>query len=374
MSCISKSCSAFLMLVATAAVSAVGVGLIGANGAAVSQAPLSVQILVVDFEGQPVSEAPVEVVSSREAVFAFTDAMGSASVTLEVAPDDTSLVARMSHGGEFGPVPADLRPQAIGRYHVLREQFAFPECQRYDAAGPGPHLITIVAGESVVVSGRVLDGSGAVVSTVVGARGSQAYDVIAFDELGVFELKGVRRGKATTLWIGGDASQVHFMDLAAGQLQADLDLGDVTVVDTPRDATVYLTVSNFADLEVASRANIEGALTFVAADDFELHQFGYSAGGVTYSSPSPTAPLVPGAMVPAGTYYVVPGGLGSQPASALFDLVRAGNQAQLDAAGITKVSVDAGQQVSVDMDAAAVLTAILAVAGNAACPCECQSP
>jgi hypothetical protein len=328
-------------------------------------------ITVKTSAGVGIPDAPMEAMSDVQSRFQMTDATGQATFTIVKVTDENTITVRLTHGGFTPLVPPELRATATQQYYAVRNAHAFKPCYLVTLKGTSPFAADIVTKPAVTVSGRILDGGGQPRSSALAPRSSNTFYSIADSELGVFSLGGVTRGEPGELWISGDLTQAHVVPLTAEQLQTDLNIGDLIIADTIRDATLELQMSNTSAIVVPSKIDIQRELCLVATDDAELHTLGARDDGEVFITDLANQPLT-AIPIPAGTYYIVPGSFGRVSCFALLESIRAGRQALLDAAGVPKVTVTAGQTVSFEFDAQAALDAVMAVGGDLVCPCGCD--
>jgi len=112
-----------------------------------------------------------------------------------------------------------------------------------------------------------------------------------------------------------------------------------------------------------NKTRLDRGLGLIAVDDAESHIFEVKSDGRAYWTDDNSNPVYT-LQLPAGTYYVTPGSYGDRPFFALYESVKAGRQAQLDAAGVPKITIVAGQTADLTFDAQAAHDAIIEVGGD----------
>jgi len=326
-----------------------------------AQATVTLNITLQTPSGDPIVDAPMEAASSIDTGFAMTDATGEATFVLDIAEGESVLSTRMSAGGLTPIVPPEDRELATTRFHQLRKTYSFKGYYLMSITG---EIIdaTVSPEESVTIDGRLVDDSGNTVTGIIGVRGRIAYDYVDEVDAGAFSVPGVPRGVAAALWYSSD-KQLHRLELTANQTEGDTDIGDVLLVDTVSDGSATIVMDNTADLSQPNKTRLDRALSLVAIDDAEPHIFDVKSDGRAYwtddnSNPVYTLPL------PAGTYYVTPGSYGDRSFFALYESVKAGRQPELDAAGVPKITIVAGETAEFTFDAQAALDAIIDVGGD----------
>jgi hypothetical protein len=268
---------------------------------------------------------------------------------------------RMSHGGFSLIVPPELRDDAIDRFHALRKTYSFKLYYLVPIDGDSISF-TVTPEDAVTISGRLVDGDGNPIEGVVGARGRASFDLVLESEAGVFSLGGVAKGMPAEIWFGID-TQVHSITLTAAQTAQDTNIGDVPVVDTPADGSATILMQNTEALRQPNRTLMNGALSLIAVDDAEVHDFDVKSDGRAYWTNDDSEPVYT-FQVPSGTYFVTPGTIGDQPFFALLESVRAGRQAQLILAEVPTITISAGQTTEFTFDAQAARDAIISVGGD----------
>lgn len=324
---------------------------------------ITVIVQVLDPQQQPVAEAPVEVVSFVQPRFAMTGPDGKATITLLRGDQDQTVTVRITNGGFAPVIPPELRSQAADRYKFLYETYAVPGCFIVPVTGTEvSHTITL--GEAVRVSGRLVNPSGASIASAVGVRGLHSLDMVMPPEDGVFAVN-VRKNAPAELWIAGESIQLHSVRLTATQTAEDVDLGNIVITEAVPNATLKLTMNNNQGLHLASKMLLGDSLALISADSSRMFLFDVRNDGSVHW-PGENYQANYDLPVPAGTYYIAPGSLDNRPFLALLESIRANRHAQLDAAGIPKVTVAAGQTESLAFDAHAAVAAIIQVGGDLA--------
>lgn len=209
-----------------------------------------------------------------------------------------------------------------------------------------------------------MDLSGNGIASAVGVRNLHSFDLVMPSEDGAFAVN-VRKHAPAELWIAGEPTQLHSVRLTAAQTAGDIDLGNVVITEAIPNATLKLTMNNNRGLHLASKLHLGNDLAVISADGTYMFLFGVRNNGRVHW-PDQNSKAVYDLPVPAGTYYIAPGSLETRPFLALLESIRTNRHAQLDAAGVPKVTVAAGQTKSLAFDAHAAVAAIIQVGGDLA--------
>lgn len=324
--------------------------------------PVTIIITAVDPDGEPIPEVPLQCLTLSAAAFGVTDAAGRLVHTLDVARTNDVMVVRI-WDGMMHRIPYDLRVIAERRVQELPNHFAFkaiylvpltPEQDEY--------TLQIAAERTVRIQGRLVDANGEPVSAgTIGSFGYMAGDDVEVDDEGRFEYMGTPRGRAVQLF-AQQSTQVHIIELSAQQTLVDLDLGDVPVPDPVADAPVRVMLQNHEYIFDSMLRTIGAGATLVSTDGALILGFPANAEGDVVVARWHIPPQLP--YLPAAEYYVVPGSVGSDSGMALLRSVRAGRQAQLDAAGVPKITAVTGEEAALTLDARAVFNAVIQVGGD----------
>jgi len=332
--------------------------------AAVSAQNADVELfLTVETEsGQPIVNAPFEAATLVQSAFAMTDSSGQATFDLTLGEGETSVIVRMTHGGFAPLVPPELKDEAISRFHTLRTAHSFKPYYIIGVDGETVNA-TVNIQDAVTVSGRLVNEDETPRIGLLAVRDRVSFDQVFSHEEGRFSIGGVPRGRAVEVWIGGNTNQMHRIALTAAQTAQNVDIGDVPIADRAANGAATIRMENSDGLTQPSKLLVQDSMGLVKVDDAEPHMFHVDKSGrATWTNAaSKQVPLLP---VPEGTYYVTPGAYGDRAFFALYEAVKAGRQAQLDAAGVPKITIVAGQTAELTFDAQAAHDAIIEVGGD----------
>jgi hypothetical protein len=322
---------------------------VGTTDPALSESETITFTLTVETEaGDPVPQAPMRLFSASDVKFGLTDDNGELVVEMLAPAEATELRADLD-AGMFLWDGAEQKDLAIDRFTALRNQYSFEQTVYLPLTGDGPaYSGTVIAYDSVTVSGRLVDPLGMPVETGIAAP---PHISSAFcDEEGRFQLGGVRKGTPVTLIVAGRYAQGHLYPVSAEQLAGDTDVGDIVVSDDERDATGVINVTD-RSAEVVARdgTRIVNVVSLISEDGARLQGFSVSASGTAFyeynNQKSTSLPLV------SGTWYVTMGGVGRIPWQMLLDALRDGRGAELEAAGVPKLVIQPGDDIDVTISA-----------------------
>ncbi len=348
----------------TRVASAVGALLIVRGPALARQAdprPVSVAVTVRTEDGTPLSRVPIQVVADHDHKFGFSDLQGALSVTVNVGAAESYLVVALSDGSwfELGP---NMRAEARDRFEAVRTQFFFSRANIVPLSPPAIECSTLITAYSAIsLTAIVEDGSGSVPFRRFHVRGGSSADDL--DASHPFVVPGIRRGAPADIFVTvGLSPQLHVIHLNAAQTAQDVDLGLLELIGAPRTVTASLTMTNSTAL---SLFDIDGSalwtqVALIRSDAQVILGFRVDqASGAVVERLTAAPPLIM-PLLPAGTYYACPGIMGTPLPLALFDAIRDGRLADLDAAGVPKFTAVEGQPVTLQFDARAARDAIMA--------------
>jgi hypothetical protein len=331
----------------------------------------TLNVTVLDPAGQPIVNCPVAATSSPGSAFNLTGADGIASFSLERNANEQYATFSL-HSGARVWVDEQQRDLSIARFHELRGSYAFRDTHVVNVAQQGdPATATMQALPAVKVEGHITRPDGSHFDSLVSIRGYRDYARVRASD-GLFSLEGVPRSHAVELWIPGEGTETHSVFLDPGQTANDLDIGDIIVEDEPRVSAIQGTIQGLPDdyvfpadaQDVYDQRRLERGITLVRADGQSVHSLSLDDFGkilivVQMVADNTDIPMA------EGEFYIVPGPYpGSTTGLALLDSVRAGRQAQLDAAGVPKFTFVAGETTEVEFDAQAVVEAVMSVGAD----------
>jgi len=330
-----------------------------ASAQPVPSRPVTVSITVRMESGEPLAAAPIQAIADEDHAFGFTNPQGSLELILDVRQDESFLVTRLSDGrwSSLNPAQAD---QAQERFQSLRTEHFFSRTKITPIlASTTSCQIVMVAYPAITLTAQLGDGSDVVPFRRFHVRGGMSADDLDASE--PFVVPGIRRDSPACVFVNvGLSPQFHVIHLDATQTSQDVDLGLVHMVDAPRTATAIVTMTNGQSLFDIDGSVLSKQAAFVRSDAQVILGFRVDQASGSVVERLTAAPPLIMPTLPPGTYYVCPGTLAMPLPLALFDAVRAGRQADLDAAGVPKFTAIEGQQVALQFDARAARDAIMA--------------
>ncbi len=321
--------------------------------------PVTVNIAVRTQAGAPLQDVPLRCSANEDRGFGFTNAEGALTLIVNVRPDEPPLVVTVTDGRWFNLTP-DTKELARERSRALRTQYFINGSYLIPLTPTATDCsLEVIAQPAVTVRANLGDGGPYRPFRSFLVRGGSSGDDL--DPSQPFVVPGVRQGAPTDIFVRmALRPQFHVLHFNATQTAQDINLGEIQLVDAPRTATVAVTMTNLTNL-----FDIDGALlwdhaTLVSSDAQVILVFRVDQSSGTIVERLRAAPPLAMPLVPPGTFYVSPGMIDMPLPLALFDAVRAGRQADLDAAGVPKFTAIEGQQVTLQFDARAARDAIMA--------------
>jgi len=324
---------------------------------------ISVTVLVHDDAGTPLADIPIEAYSMLGSAFGFSDEQGL--VTLQIRyPDDVlgHIWVTLSNGKDNVVVEPDIREAAELKFNELIGVYSFDNevGVPIDPAIPTA-FVEYVAKAPITLSGRLQNMDGTPYSGGIGSLRDRASSVVVGEagQDGSFSLLGIEKDSDVFLLVHGLGVEAHLLEIPASSTAADYDMGVVVLDESERDAELVLSLTNnFGLMDFPEPAMIGTDVTLVSITG-EIYL------GLQIDDILKTANIVseylddePGIMIPAGEYYVSPGTIGYPTSLNLIDCVKQGLQAELDAAGVPKITVVAGETTEVTIDALAAYNAV----------------
>jgi len=197
------------------------------------------------------------------------------------------------------------------------------------------YRVEIVAHPAITVTGEVVDASGAPVAAMVYGPGLGS--VASTRPPRQFELHGVRRGRAATLYaLELPDGRIAARDLTAEQTTSDRSIDPIALPSTPEGESVFIRLLNNPRL-VEEGVRTAPGVTLVSADGSRMYAF--RAGR---SADPADLPLHRGMVsLPAGDYYAAPGFfMNTEEQARLLEAARQGEERTL--AGVLLVRVREG--------------------------------
>lgn len=322
---------------------------------------IDVQIQTASTDGTAVGDVPVQVVSYEGAVFGMTDALGQLSLAVEAPTGESRIVTRVWNG-RFHDLEPSNREHAQAVWDSLSDQYAFKESYVDIDDTSSSYNATITMLDAVRLSGRLVDGTGTpVVMGSVHLLGWSAPSELVFEQAGgLFDLGGVPKGYAVEVILQVVPSgQIHYLLLDSTQTLLDVTLGDIVIEDDEGEGRVQLQLQNWDNVFDDWMSVLNRQVGFVSTDGQRVFGFYMDESRMAVERRWEDPPELP--HLPAGEYYIAPGGFQTRPGVALLRSVIAGRQSALNAAGVPRVTVTAGNTSSLNMDVAGARDAILSV-------------
>lgn len=336
----------------TVKIIAASAALLGAP-ACILASPVSVTVRVTTAAGDPIPDAPIEVYSDIDVGFGFTDASGTCEFALGLDSTETELVARLWNGYRHLTLTPEERDLADLRYEELLAAYYISPFYLFEAnEGQSDYQVEIVAKPAVKATGRLVDEEGAPIADdvlVMAVRGGAWFGIFT-DSNGEFEVHGIERGVTGEIQIGIEGPEMKFIALSAAQAARDFGLGDVIIKRHERPVPLEMPVINAADLVEPSGVTLEYQVTLIRNDGLVVLTFPVDPS-VAMAVAEEVAVQTDVPRTTNGTYYVTPGPVNSATGQALLDAVRAGQLAQLDAAGVPKLTAVVGETTQFTLDA-----------------------
>lgn len=323
---------------------------------------ITVTITVTDPDGIPIADVPLQSYTKNGITFGFTNIEGQLIAVVDADEGESMFATRLWDGAWHNNLSITERILAEQRDEELRNQYSLkPKYTMPIEAGIDQYTLSIIAVPGVRIRGRLVNAQGQPIAGAIGAANTMAYDSVEEDDEGVFDFGGVRKGAATLL-LAQYSTQVHFIEITAAQTLEDLDLGDVVLLDASADAPVRVTMQNQQYLLDSTGASLGLTASFISIDGSVVVGFPADLEGNVIREHFYVPTRLP--LLPPGEYYAVPGLITSQSGMALYLSIREGRQAQLDAAGVPKITAISGQEVSLTFDARAAYEAVVQVGGD----------
>jgi hypothetical protein len=329
---------------------------------------VTVTVTVQNEQGLPLEHVPIGIHAPEplQLKLVFTDPAGQASAELSLSDDSDEISAFLYDGAQAGVSP-EVVSIATARYHAVARKFAFRHCYSMPVVpGQVAYAISIVAYDAVTVTGRIANQPLWADERVLVRVRRGAWS--GFFEVGEkIIVRGVRKGAPAELLIDYKSNQVYTKRLTEDQTRSDIDLGDIVLPSLAGDATIDVTVANYANQwGPGGLQPLWRFATLIRADGEMILAYPRAPFGKLVTGPDDDDVEDPMALpkVPAGTYYIAPGMFGGKLQDRLLDAVRAGQHEVLDQHNVPKIVAVAGQSVSLTFDVVQARDAIMAATGN----------
>ena len=325
---------------------------------------ISVTITVQTDTGQPIADCPIDVSSFQEAIMVFTDASGVGHGTISVDDAiDHALSARLWNGEFHDELMPDKMRLARDRFAVLSSTLAFPFDGRIPLSPTeSDYSKTIIAKSPIEIRARVRTPEGA---QWIGGATIQSYWTEGDSDPAIGEhlvIPNAPRATPIILWLTGQTQQGIRLKLTAAQTATDLDLGDIVVSYPVTDSSINLSTLNAFNYYDDTGSNCGRHGTLISTDGQRIYTFGIdpqgklaAAGDTPYGTP---------AHVAAGEYFVVPSHFAADPAFQLLRCLDAGKIAELEAAGVPKITATPTEAATLQFNSPATYEAVKGVAAT----------
>lgn len=296
-----------------------------------SSRTVELTVTVTDFDGSPVSKLGIGAFSDATNSGAVTDNQGVAVLSLSVLDKDVRAAVRLEggHGDDFKKLAQLTSTRIIEQAYWVDIPKTVSKVN-----------VAVKFGKAVSVCGRVVDDQGQPLRTNAFVQGQHAMSIGRSD--GRFSLP-IRPATISDLYFLFDKGSYHVLTIPASK--ADVDVGDVHVSRLiAADSTVRVLLADGNRLPWTNEDR-GTSIAMISLDGRTIQGFlvknGLSLGNFgTGELPK----------VSAGSYYVTPGGFGNTPSYKVLDLIRAGRQADLDKAGVPKITAVAGKETSLTIN------------------------
>jgi len=323
---------------------------------------VSVTITVQTDTGQPIHDCPIDVSSFQEGIMVFTDASGVGHGTITVDDDeDHALTARLWNGDKHTQMTLEQTRLARDRFADLSAALAFPFHGLIELSPTASNYsTTIIAKSPVEIRARVRTPDD---TQWIGGATIQSYWTAGDSDPALGEhlvIPNAPRATPIILWLTGQTQQGIRLKLTAAQTAADLDLGDIVVSYAETNSPISVSTLNAFNYFDDYGENCGRYGTLVSIDGQRIYTFSIdpqgkltAAGDTPYGTP---------AYVAAGDYFVVPSHFAADPAFQLLRSIDAGKTAELEAAGVPKITAAPDQTATLQFDSPAAYEATKAVA------------
>jgi hypothetical protein len=317
---------------------------------------VALTVRVRDHAGVPVRNAPVEYGIGKESKFGMTDASGEVVGNFTIVAGDREASARL-WDGEGHSLPPSESAIAANRYDEIAKSTYSDRI--YVSAVPTDdrtHVLTIDLKEAVAISLRLTGDKEHGGEITIGTREGLSHAMLRLSIAGT--LNGVRKQAATHLWAIGDTSEVWIRPLTVAETSRDINLGDIVFPMPTCTSPVAVTMTNHTDLWASPIIELRNMATFIKKDDGRVFlSFVNRKTNQTEERKGTNEAF----MLPPGEYYVVPGCFGADIHWKVYDLVKAGRQAALDAVRVPIIPAADGKNATLTVDAKKVMEAIRSI-------------
>lgn len=327
-------------------------------------------VLTVDVQspvGGMLSDVPLQAYTKHGMVFGATDSNGRAILQLEASPDlDSIAVVRVFDGSWHTDLSEADRAHYLVRFNELLDTYAFSTRYAIDLdSNIDQYSYTLNAFEKVQMSGRFVNANSGDPLWAVFTSVFPYTHTFMTKEDGLFDVPVAKNAWAELLYGIPESHQLGIYSIASGDLQEDLEIGDIPIVAADVNAQLSIELLNpdvkiFDDLYLT---NTKSSVTLISQDASIMMLF--------YTNETNTAAVnevwdttEQPPQIPAGTYYIAAGVYGENSVRVLRLALLDGRQLFLDAAGVSKVSVAANEQASITIDTQANIDAIIQVGGD----------
>jgi|GEM_PF-2841417 len=329
--------------------------------------PVTITIDVQSHAGDMLVNVPLQILTKYGIVFGATDVNGQAVLHVNASPDQDLTAVIKIHDGSWHPeLSDDDRFYYQGRFNELMDSYAFSS--RYivnlDPA-VDQYSFTLHAFERVKITGRFINANSGEPLWLVNGGLIPYAPVFTTRDDGLFEISTQKDHWAELFFGIPDTHQLKFIEIAPGQVQGDLDLGDIPLIGAVEDSQLAIDFL-YPDVVIIDKLYLSTSKAFVTLINGDasvvLAYFTNESHTAAVNEPWDTTGLPP--QVPAGTYYLAVGFYGENSVRVLRLALLNGRKLLLDAAGVAKVTVPENGQASITIDAQANIDAIMLVGGD----------
>jgi hypothetical protein len=316
---------------------------------------VTLTVRVVDHANTPVSDAPIEYgvgygpgTTSR---FGRSDGNGELTHTFEVVNNNRLAFGRLWHGKSYERTPEEKAEDSARFEELLASTFSPRLTSSTVPLGQTTHVLTIQLQQAVNVTLRFTNTGRPYEPVNVSTREGRSFKNIGFESTGT--LNGVRKGVATHLFAVSNMPEVWILPLTAAQTSSSRNLGSIAFPEPTCTAPVSLTMTNHTDLWLSPIFQLRNMASFIKKDDGRVFvSFVNRTTNLTVEKTITSNDIF---KLPPGEYYVVPGVFGTKIHWKVYDLVKAGQQAALDAVQIPTITAADGQTATATIDAKKVV-------------------
>ncbi len=316
---------------------------------------VTVTVTISTTNGQPFpTGTPVTVSANRRAYNGLTDAEGRAVISGDF-PSDTPGIAAYFEQGFLWITDSIENARLANAVAKAEKAFSLPPIRYVPLAeGQTEYSVKWTLRPSVSVSGRMVDAGGQPFNVKADREGRIDRTPESRPD-GKIELTGIPKNSESLVFVSYAAQDGSWLwnrvvPLTVAQTASDVVLGDLTDAIPSFDGLLGLTCTGFASFPPAGETLLmPRAVTLL--DPSGQHFFSLTVDKTTNKLHFSRAEIGGRVKMPSGTYYLAPGFPQENPDMVkAIRLLLAGRRADLDAAAIPKVTLQAGTPVDTTMD------------------------